>query len=52
MLRCNKKQCRRWSLRCLMICAMVNNTPIGFIIEHAIWEKTPLRIIPPLLGLH
>lgn len=52
-LRCSKEQCKRWSLRCLVICAMVNNTPIGFLGEHLFWEKVPFMwYLPRALGIH
>ena len=46
-------KCKKVCVRCLLAAAFVNNTPVGFLIEHTIWDRMPyLRLLPPLLGIH
>lgn len=46
---CVAKGCKR----CLIAAAVLNNTPLGFLSEHMLWEKVPyISLIPQALGLH
>lgn len=47
------KTCRKWCVRCWLAFATVNNTPLGFLFEHAFWDRVPVvRLVPALLGIH
>lgn len=52
-MKCSRKNCKKYGMRCLVCLAFFNNTPLGFLGEHLFWEKIPyLWWLPSTLGIH